>query len=444
MPTTIQITTDNYDGQTAIITYYPDTGGTINLGTHILPYDYNADYFYGTYSLYFPAFDTTCTLVIENESPTMCFEYIGQGPDILYQCSVIAQPTLYNGRYYWVLNGCPTEPNPPGYLECPTIDNNNYIWWSGSSWVHTSSLGGGSLFTTLSNPGLLPIEILGTYEWTSEMWGTCAPEMKNSTLGSCLPSTPTPTPTPTMTPTPTPTPTQTKQYYVYKLCGDAKVAYVVQTQPGLTTTPGKVIRTTIDEYCWEFLYQTTNQNPIPSSPLVQIVNWDGDYLTPSLGIIFDNCTDCLSYATDIATGVALYWHTVVGTYTSINFRINRRRAGAITYSIGGTQQNFGQSIPTFYNGLISISNTFPNNLQTGDEIMIDINSGPQIPGGGGTVKATIELKRTLRNVTNYTTIETQTVTGGFVSTRIPLTPGTWYAIDPSTYLYEVNATTELI
>lgn len=294
MPTTIQITTDNYDGQTAVITFTPDNGGpVVNLGSQVLPYDYNAEYIYGTYSLYFPEFDTTCTLVIENQSPILCFEYIGQGADILYQCSVQAQSTFYNGRYYWVLDGCPTAPYPPAYLECPTIDNNNYIWWDGSVWNHSSSLGGGSIFTTLTNPGLLPIEILGTYEWTSMMWGTCAPEVRNSTLGLC--ATPTPTPTPTMTPTPTPTPTPTKQYYVYKLCGDAKIAYVVQTQPGLTTTPGKVIRTTLDEYCWEFLYQTTNPNPIAPAPLVQIINFDGDYLSPALGIIFNNCTDCLSY-----------------------------------------------------------------------------------------------------------------------------------------------------
>lgn len=182
MVTTIQITTDNYDGQTAVITYYPDTGGTINLGSQVLPYDYNTEYYYGTYSLYFPEFDTTCTLVIPNQTPT-----------------------------------------------------------------------------------------------------------PSATI------TPTPTITPTMTPTPTPVPT--KQYYVYKLCGDGKVAYVVQTQPGLTTTPGKVIKTTLDEYCWEFLYQTTNPNPIPPAPFVQIINFDGDYLSPALGIIFDKCTDCLSYVT---------------------------------------------------------------------------------------------------------------------------------------------------
>ena len=294
MPTTIQITTDNYDGQTAVITFTPDNGGpVVNIGSQVLPYDYNAEYIYGTYSLYFPEFDTTCTLVIENQSPILCFEYIGLGPNILYQCSVQAQPTLHNGRYYWELNGCPTD-SWYSFPVCPIIDN-NYIWWSGSTWVHTDTLGGGFLFTTLANPGLLPIEILGTYEWTSALIGysTCAPQVINSTLGLCLTPTPTPTITPTMTPTPTPTLSQ--QYYVYKLCGDGKVVYVVQTQPGLTTTPGKVIRTTLDEYCWEFLYQTTNPNPIAPAPIVQIINFNGDYLSPALGIIFNNCTDCLSY-----------------------------------------------------------------------------------------------------------------------------------------------------
>ena len=68
---TLKIVSTNYTGQSAVITYYPDTGGTINLGTQILPYDYVASYFYGTYSLFFPAFGSTCTLFIESVvSPT--------------------------------------------------------------------------------------------------------------------------------------------------------------------------------------------------------------------------------------------------------------------------------------------------------------------------------------------------------------------------------------
>jgi hypothetical protein len=121
-------------------------------------------------------------------STTLCFEYIGLGPDILYQCNVQAQPTLYNGRNYWVLNGCPTD-SWNSYPECPIIDNNNYIWWNGSSWVHSDTLGGGFVFTTLSNPELLPIEILGTYEWTSALinYSTCAPQIRNSSLEPCIP-----------------------------------------------------------------------------------------------------------------------------------------------------------------------------------------------------------------------------------------------------------------
>ena len=304
MPTTIQITTDNYDGQTAVITFTPDNGGpVVNLGSQVLPYDYNAEYIYGTYSLYFPEFDTTCTLVIENQSPILCFEYIGLGPDIQYQCSVQAQPTLYNGRYYWVLNGCPTD-SWYSYPVCPIIDN-NYIWWSGSTWVHTDTLGGGFLFTTLANPGLLPIEILGTYEWTSALIGyaTCAPQVINSTLGLCVTPTPTPTITPTMTPTPTPTLPQ--QYYVYRLCNSNPPQYVVQTQPGFTIIPNKVFRYGVDYSfplgivysCAEFLYVSSTQPSFP--PGTNVTNYTGNFFTlinPGAPTSpFNNCTDCLSY-----------------------------------------------------------------------------------------------------------------------------------------------------
>lgn len=60
MGTTIQISSVNYNGQTADITFYPDTGGTISLGSQILPYTVELNYIYGTYELYFPLTDNTC------------------------------------------------------------------------------------------------------------------------------------------------------------------------------------------------------------------------------------------------------------------------------------------------------------------------------------------------------------------------------------------------
>ncbi len=65
---TLRIVSTNYNGQSAVITFYPDTGGTINLGTQVLPYDYVAPYFYGTYTLFFPSFGSTCTLYVEDLS----------------------------------------------------------------------------------------------------------------------------------------------------------------------------------------------------------------------------------------------------------------------------------------------------------------------------------------------------------------------------------------
>jgi hypothetical protein len=79
---TLRIVSTNYNGQTAIITYYPDTGGTINLGTQVLPYDYIAPYFYGTYTLFFPAFGSTCTLYVEDESGNFLLQENG---DYIFQ-----------------------------------------------------------------------------------------------------------------------------------------------------------------------------------------------------------------------------------------------------------------------------------------------------------------------------------------------------------------------
>ena len=122
MSSTIQITTDNFDGQTAVITYYPDTGGTINLGTQILPYDYITDYYYGTYSLYFPEFDVTCTLVIANQTPTPTPTNTPT-PTITPTMTPTPTPTLPQQYYvYQICNQNPSQyivQTQPGYTIIP-------------------------------------------------------------------------------------------------------------------------------------------------------------------------------------------------------------------------------------------------------------------------------------------------------------------------------------
>ena len=61
---TVRINTNNYSGQTANITFTSDTGGTITIGSYVLPYDAILNYYYGNYNLYFPLFDKTCVFSI--------------------------------------------------------------------------------------------------------------------------------------------------------------------------------------------------------------------------------------------------------------------------------------------------------------------------------------------------------------------------------------------
>jgi hypothetical protein len=70
VPSTVEITSNNYSGQTADITFFPCSGGTISLGEHVLPYTYESTYYYGQYSLFFSAYNSTCTYDIVCPSPT--------------------------------------------------------------------------------------------------------------------------------------------------------------------------------------------------------------------------------------------------------------------------------------------------------------------------------------------------------------------------------------
>lgn len=62
----------NYSGQTASITYFPSSGGTINLGNQVLPYFYETEYYAGTYNLTFiNAGGKVCELfVVAEPTPT--------------------------------------------------------------------------------------------------------------------------------------------------------------------------------------------------------------------------------------------------------------------------------------------------------------------------------------------------------------------------------------
>jgi hypothetical protein len=67
---TISLFSTNYSGVSADITFTASTGGTSNLGLNTLPFEFTTEYPYGTYDLFFSAYNKTCTIEIPEPTPS--------------------------------------------------------------------------------------------------------------------------------------------------------------------------------------------------------------------------------------------------------------------------------------------------------------------------------------------------------------------------------------
>jgi hypothetical protein len=66
----VSIFSNNLSGLTANVTFYPCSGGTIDLGQQTFPFSYETDYWYGTYDCYVPTYAFNYVLDIPCPSPT--------------------------------------------------------------------------------------------------------------------------------------------------------------------------------------------------------------------------------------------------------------------------------------------------------------------------------------------------------------------------------------
>lgn len=66
----IRILSDNLSGQTTDVLFLPQSGGTINLGTQVFPFNYISDYVYGTYNCYVSTYGYTYSLEVSGSTPT--------------------------------------------------------------------------------------------------------------------------------------------------------------------------------------------------------------------------------------------------------------------------------------------------------------------------------------------------------------------------------------
>ena len=110
MSVIVKIQTQNYSGKTASITFFPDTGGAIDVGSHVVPYDYYAEYYYGVYELYFSEYGDTCIFEVPNPNPITTTTTTTGTTDIfrgLYLNDfnlIVGDSTEENLVYSWVQN----------------------------------------------------------------------------------------------------------------------------------------------------------------------------------------------------------------------------------------------------------------------------------------------------------------------------------------------------
>jgi len=66
----VSIFSDNLSGQTANVTFFPCTGGTISLGDQVFPFTYVTDYWYGTYNCYVSTYAYDYVVEVPCPTPT--------------------------------------------------------------------------------------------------------------------------------------------------------------------------------------------------------------------------------------------------------------------------------------------------------------------------------------------------------------------------------------
>ncbi len=212
----VRILSDDLSGQTANVTYLPDTGGTIDLGSQIFPFNYISDYYYGTYNCYVPLYGYNYSIVVPGPTPS---------------------PTPTNTQTPTVTPGLsptPTETTTqtPTNTSTPTVTPTNTL-------TPTPSVTVGLTPTATSSNTPTP-SITPTNTPTNTETPTTTPT--NTPTNT---QTPTNTSTPTTTPTNTPTNTQTPTNAICKtflLFGGVNN----DTRFGVRNCEGVIVEFTVD------------------------------------------------------------------------------------------------------------------------------------------------------------------------------------------------------
>ena len=127
----VRILSDNLSGQTTNVTYFPDTGGTIDLGTQVFPFNYISSYYYGTYNCYVPTYDYTYSLDILGPTPTPTTTETPTPTPTITETPTETPTTTPTPTITETPTNTPTNTETP--TPTPTINRISFIVFSGTN-----------------------------------------------------------------------------------------------------------------------------------------------------------------------------------------------------------------------------------------------------------------------------------------------------------------------
>ena len=161
----VQIASVNLSGQTVYVTFLPLSGGSIDLGVQVMPFDYYNSYYWGTYEVYSPLYDTTYSILVPfpvTPTPTPTVTPTQTVTPTLTQTPTIT-PTI---SVTPGLTPTPTNTNTPTVTSTPTSTPPSYYAYifpepqdstSASNLGQYMSNNGATNFFGFANSGVPPI-----------------------------------------------------------------------------------------------------------------------------------------------------------------------------------------------------------------------------------------------------------------------------------------------
>jgi hypothetical protein len=196
----IQITSTNYNGQTAQVTFYSVSAPStpVILGPQTLPYSRSGDDVYGSYELNFTAYNKVCYAVLNGTTTTTTTTTAAPTTTTTTAAPTTTTTTAAPISSYTIsnagsaVNGCYTQAGTYNGKPYYTNEENGYfIWYEGFefAWFMSNSLGGGPPEYVGNDENNVPTswsEVIGAPPAPTASSGCSAPATTTTTAAPAL------------------------------------------------------------------------------------------------------------------------------------------------------------------------------------------------------------------------------------------------------------------